>query len=109
MFCADEVSVEVDPSKLIPGEDLEINQQKLLGVSKGLLNRIRYDIYVWHIFDWRDITRSVENCSYGLRRMFLQTRKLVAKKFPEHHLRVVGGFYFLRFLCPALVCPEGIE
>ncbi len=32
----------------------------------------------------------------------------MAKRFPEHHLRVVGGFYFLRFLCPALVCPEGM-
>ena len=40
MFCIDEVSIEVDPTKLNPGENLEINQAKLLGVCKGLLNRI---------------------------------------------------------------------
>ena len=40
--------------------------------------------------------------------MFAQTKQSVAKRFPEHNLRVVGGFYFLRFLCPALVCPEGL-
>jgi hypothetical protein len=92
MFCIDEVSIEVDPAKLEPGEDIKINQEKLLGVCKGLLNHI---------------IRSVDNCSLPLRCMLEYTRKQVSKKFPEHHLRVVGGFYFLRFLCPALVCPEG--
>lgn len=51
----------------------------------------------------------MDQCSYPLRKMFSQTKKIVAKKFPEHNLRVVGGFYFLRFLCPALVCPEGMK
>jgi len=49
----------------------------------------------------------VDHCSLHLRHMFRYTKKEVMKKFPEHHLRVVGGFYFLRFLCPALVSPEG--
>ena len=37
-----------------------------------------------------------------LRRMFFYARQLVSEKFPTHAHKVVGGFYFLRFLCPAL-------
>ena len=29
----------------------------------------------------------------------------VAQKFPEMKQKVIGGFFFLRFVCPALVSP----
>jgi len=33
-------------------------------------------------------------------------RKKAVKKFPESNYSVIGGFFFLRFLCPAIVTPE---
>ena len=31
---------------------------------------------------------------------------MVKERFPEMEYEIVGGFFFLRFLCPAIVAPE---
>lgn len=33
-------------------------------------------------------------------------RAKVLTKFPESKYSAIGGFFFLRFLCPAIVSPE---
>eukprot|EP00026_Physarum_polycephalum_P009421 Phypoly_transcript_09544.p1 GENE.Phypoly_transcript_09544~~Phypoly_transcript_09544.p1 ORF type:complete len:375 (+),score=53.97 Phypoly_transcript_09544:237-1361(+) len=91
MFCIDDVSIEVDPLKAEKGENVETNSEMLLGLSRGLSD---------HIF------RSVNLISTPMRQLFCMAQEEVVKVFPEHKHRVVGGFYFLRFLCPALVTPE---
>lgn len=35
-----------------------------------------------------------------------QLRREVSARFPGSHLQIVGGFLFLRFICPAVVSPE---
>lgn len=34
-------------------------------------------------------------------------RSQVTRKFPESYYTVIGGYYFLRFICPAMVAPDG--
>ena len=34
-------------------------------------------------------------------------RKMVAQVFPDSQLKAIGGFIFLRFMCPSLIAPEG--
>ena len=41
--------------------------------------------------------------------MFSYLRKLVAQQFPDSQLKAIGGFIFLRFICPSLIAPEGFE
>jgi hypothetical protein len=41
-----------------------------------------------------------------MRGLFHIAQEEVQKKFPDQKTIVVGGFYFLRFLCPALVVPD---
>lgn len=42
----------------------------------------------------------------NFRFLFAHAKQEVAKKFPEVGTISVGGFIFLRYLCPALVTPE---
>jgi len=42
----------------------------------------------------------------ALRDLFAYLQVEVMKRFPEMKDRVVGGFFFLRFVCPALLSPE---
>ena len=42
----------------------------------------------------------------GMRALFRVAQDEVKAKFPEQRTIVVGAFYFLRFLCPALVVPD---
>eukprot|EP01112_Ceratiomyxa_fruticulosa_P012268 TRINITY_DN3388_c0_g1_i1.p1 TRINITY_DN3388_c0_g1~~TRINITY_DN3388_c0_g1_i1.p1 ORF type:complete len:393 (+),score=83.23 TRINITY_DN3388_c0_g1_i1:233-1411(+) len=91
MFCIDEVSIEVDPNKAGPKENVEVNAEMLLGLSKGISD---------HIF------RSKDLCTIPMRLLMAEAQESVKQKFAEHIHRVVGGFYFLRFLVPALVTPE---
>ena len=42
-----------------------------------------------------------------MRRMAFLLRGIVLEKFPEAvATKSVGAFAFLRFICPAMVCPE---
>lgn len=41
-----------------------------------------------------------------MRTLFRITSEEVEKKFPNSRIKAIGGFYFLRFLCPALVLPD---
>ncbi len=41
----------------------------------------------------------------AFKEVFGTTRQVVAERFPEMAALVVGFFFFLRFLCPALVTP----
>jgi len=53
---------------------------------------------------------STENVPYGIRWICKQIRELVRKKFPdatrEQVCGLIGGFYLLRFINPAIVTPQ---
>lgn len=36
-------------------------------------------------------------------------RKLVESVYPNSGLKAIGAFLFLRFMCPALIAPEGFD
>jgi hypothetical protein len=46
------------------------------------------------------------NVPDSFRDLFSSLQADVLQRFPEMKERVVGGFFFLRFICPALVSPE---
>ena len=52
-------------------------------------------------------TRRVELIrSYATRVICHHLHKEVIQKFPESKYSVLSGFFFLRFICPAIVSPE---
>ena len=42
----------------------------------------------------------------SMRALFQFSQQKVAEKFPNLAQQIIGGFFFLRFVCPALVTPE---
>jgi hypothetical protein len=83
---------EVDPAKVTPDEDVDENMKKLEATAQRVL-----DAFV----------KSVANCPAPVRELMGVIRLLVGKKFPASSTKAVGGFFFLRFSCPAIFSPEG--
>lgn len=50
---------------------------------------------------------SISGSPVALRKMCWVLQQAVVKKFKEAKRKVVGGFYFLRLICPAVVSPDG--
>jgi hypothetical protein len=42
---------------------------------------------------------------HAVKIIFHTAQQAVSERFPEMGYQFVGGFYFLRFICPALVAP----
>ena len=38
--------------------------------------------------------------------IFGHAKKSIKERFPEMEQKIVGGFYLLRFICPAIVAPD---
>eukprot|EP01100_Stratorugosa_tubuloviscum_P000181 TRINITY_DN1038_c1_g1_i1.p1 TRINITY_DN1038_c1_g1~~TRINITY_DN1038_c1_g1_i1.p1 ORF type:complete len:534 (+),score=237.73 TRINITY_DN1038_c1_g1_i1:74-1675(+) len=89
---ASSTSFEIDPAKMVEGDIIEENRRNLLEASVLFFNGIR---------------RSISNCPILFRRICYELQQAVVLKFPESRHSVVGGFFFLRFLCPAIISPEG--
>eukprot|EP01103_Thecamoeba_quadrilineata_P000018 TRINITY_DN10010_c0_g1_i1.p1 TRINITY_DN10010_c0_g1~~TRINITY_DN10010_c0_g1_i1.p1 ORF type:complete len:470 (+),score=90.50 TRINITY_DN10010_c0_g1_i1:123-1532(+) len=90
-FLSSKVSLEIDPNRLDSGEDIEKNIANLFEITKAFLN---------------EICSSVDLCPMPLRILCGLLRNEVRRKFPEATMSAIGGFFFLRFVCPALVTPE---
>eukprot|EP01103_Thecamoeba_quadrilineata_P005604 TRINITY_DN15378_c0_g1_i1.p1 TRINITY_DN15378_c0_g1~~TRINITY_DN15378_c0_g1_i1.p1 ORF type:complete len:793 (-),score=151.24 TRINITY_DN15378_c0_g1_i1:143-2521(-) len=84
-------SFEIDPNKVEDINEVESNLERLLTVSQAFLDKL---------------FKNVEKCPGPFRALFRHAREQVGKYFPEMQRLVVGGFIFLRFLCPAIVTPE---
>jgi len=87
---ADPNGFEVDPSQT--KSDVKTNAEKLRSVSQKF-------------FD--SIIGSADLLPVNVRQVFGNLRKLVAGVFPESELKAIGGFLFLRFICPCVTAPEG--
>ena len=79
------------------GEDRDRNVNRLLSVAQTFLDHI--------------IKTSLEACPVQIREVCECLRREVEARFPNASCSAVGGFYFLRFVCPTIVSPEviGIE
>ncbi|TPX30663.1 hypothetical protein SmJEL517_g05805 [Synchytrium microbalum] len=87
-------SFEVDPIKLGATDDLAKNLKNLTTVTQGFLDAI---------------LSSGPKFPRQLREVCEHIAKAVSERFPEARITAVGGFVFLRFLCPAIVSPEGAD
>ncbi|TPX48503.1 hypothetical protein SeLEV6574_g01999 [Synchytrium endobioticum] len=87
-------SFEVDPNRLAPNDDLNRNLKNLISVSQAFLNAILSSGYKF---------------PRALKEVCMHIAKVVSERFPEAKIMAVGGFVFLRFLCPAIVSPEGAD
>ncbi|KAJ1567993.1 Ras GTPase activating protein ira2, partial [Nowakowskiella sp. JEL0078] len=88
------LTFETDPSKIGPNEDPEVNLQNLQLVSVAFLNAI--------ISNQKNIPPSISAVCAMISRV-------VGEKFPDATITGVGGFIFLRFVCPAIISPESHE
>ncbi|KAJ3163262.1 Ras GTPase activating protein ira2 [Geranomyces michiganensis] len=86
------MSFEVDPIKLRDNEDAEANMRNLKVVSQGILDSV--------------IGPGATRFPSFLRQACGIVWRLVGTRFPDARVTAVGGFLFLRFICPAIVSPE---
>jgi len=55
------------------------------------------------------ILNSTQHCPLPIRNIAQYLQDAIVNKFPESKYSVIGGFYFLRFLCPAIISPDGFN
>lgn len=88
-----ECSFELDPSKA-GADDIERNAEHLRLMCQALL-----DI----------IYQSTPRVPILFRALCHHIWEVVEERFPDSRHSAVGSFVFLRFFCPAIVAPEGID
>lgn len=86
------IALELDETKLPAGQSLEQNQKNMERVCKAFLD---------------DVVASIPVCPAPFREICNFLKTSVAEKFPGSEHTAVAGFMFLRFLCPAIVAPDG--
>jgi hypothetical protein len=82
----------VQPDKLADGADLDKNTLNFFDLANRYLN---------------EILNSIESIPRELRLISALLQYFCKQKFPNSVHTVVGGFFFLRLVCPAIVSPEG--
>jgi len=85
------IDMEVDPKRVLVTEDIQRNQQRLKTVIRSTLEVV---------------FSSVASFSDEVKGLFLALKGVVANKFPDMQDAVISNFFFLRFVCPALVSPD---
>ncbi|EFA81607.1 Ras GTPase activation domain-containing protein [Heterostelium album PN500] len=90
-LCSRNFSFEIDPEKAGKGMDVKSNLERLITITQQLLDKI---------------LDSSTFCPVSIRNILRHTQERVEKKFPEMKTTVIGGFMFLRYICPAIVAPE---
>lgn len=86
-------SLEVNPHHINPSErtNYKANLEKIVEISQKFLDRV---------------LSSASRCPLIFRELMLHTKSQVDAVFPNMTHAVVGGFVFLRFLCPAIITPH---
>lgn len=86
---------EVDPGKLLPGEDLEQHWDQLLQFTNEI---------------WECVARSASKFPPELRHILKYIRAVAEDRYGDFLRTVaftsVSGFLFLRFICPAILNPK---
>ncbi|KAF2069629.1 hypothetical protein CYY_009056 [Polysphondylium violaceum] len=90
-LCSRNFSFEIDPEKAGKGVNVQSNLEKLITITQQLLDKI---------------LDSIDQCPQPIRHILNHTQEKVEKKFNSMKTTVVGGFIFLRYICPAIVAPE---
>jgi len=85
---------EVDPNKVAEGENVEENMRRLLGMCKRFIEAF---------------VSSRAEVPAAVRFVLGSLKIMVEQKFPDSAYKAVGGFWFLRFACPAIFSPDGFN
>jgi len=88
-----DLSYEVDPTRLAKPETSPQNALNLLNASSKVLDLI---------------LESVNEIPGPIRDACRKLHDGAELKFPGSGYKIIGGFFFLRFICPALVAPKSI-
>ena len=83
---------ELNPTLLPPGQDIIANQKNVQMICEKFLTAI---------------ANSVPQCALPFREICHFLKQVVSDKFPGAAETAIAGFIFLRFLCPAIVAPDG--
>jgi hypothetical protein len=87
--------IEVDPSRIAPGEDVNKNWTRLMTLTTEI---------------WESIADSVAGCPTEMRQILKYVRAVAEDRYGDFLRTVtytsVSGFLFLRFFCPALLNPK---
>uniref|UniRef100_A0A672MNZ6 Neurofibromin 1 n=2 Tax=Sinocyclocheilus grahami TaxID=75366 RepID=A0A672MNZ6_SINGR len=106
-----QISFEVDPTRLEPAENLEENQKNLLQITDRFFLAI-----INSSNEFPPQLRSVCHCLYQatchslLNKATVKEKKenkksVVSQRFPQNSIGAVGSAMFLRFINPAIVSP----
>jgi hypothetical protein len=90
------INMEVDPDKVGQNENVDTDQ-----------NVYQLALACQKIFSV--IIRSVDKVPLEFRQIFVSVRDSVREQFGEasdSHYKALGGFFFLRFICPAITAPH---
>lgn len=90
---ANPLSYEIDASKCNSksGVDLQANLANLEQACSAIMN---------------DIFNSLDTCPIALREISRFIQQEVTKRFPKAIHSSIGGFFFLRVICPAITSPD---
>lgn len=92
LFANESLGWELNEAKAPPGSNVDANVRNVLELTNMF-------------FD--SVVNSVSTSPTLLRQICRCLRTEVGQKFPDSEYISVGGFYFLRLICPALVSPDG--
>ncbi|KFY44765.1 hypothetical protein V495_03267 [Pseudogymnoascus sp. VKM F-4514 (FW-929)] len=88
---AQDLDLELDPSRTSSPEELQRNTLQLRVVAKVFID---------------DICSSAPNIPISFRNICSIISSSVMARFPDAKFTAVGAFIFLRFFCPAIVAPD---
>ncbi|KAJ3438155.1 ras gtpase-activating protein [Anaeramoeba flamelloides] len=88
--------------------DLEVNPQKISNGTTKKTQKIKNGMM--HLKFWFNkfcdvIFDSMDRIPLGFRVISNCLKNEIAKKFPDNVISGIGGFFFLRFICPIIVDP----
>ena len=86
--------MEMDPEKLPPGQNITENTNNVRESAEKFLN---------------DIKNSIPECPLAFREICTFLKDTVGAKFPDAEHTAIAGFMFLRFMCPAIIAPDGFQ
>lgn len=89
-----EGNLELDPNRIAESDDEHVNKWTLMATCQRALN---------------DIMASLPKMPVEFRILAHDLKVATTKRFPDSNNTAVGGFLFLRFLCPAITSPDSFE
>ncbi|KAJ5073737.1 ras gtpase-activating protein [Anaeramoeba ignava] len=106
-LCDSGLECEVDPNKLMYSESS--NDGTEVQVESNVDQKIEANMknlkFYFHKFLDR-VFLSAEQAPPGFKFIAATLRNVIMQRFPDNVTSAIGGFIFLRFICPAIVSPS---